>query len=206
MSDTGNLIPISDEQAKAVQEALKTLQGVGGYLREILGTVPEDVVALLGGNLLKVKRAENLIRTLAKAHEKLKRDGIKAEPASLSLGLPILIAAADESREELQDLWAKLLAAAADPARATSFRLAFIETVKLMDPLDASVLSRAQAINKIVDGGVRNQIAQELKASQDQIEISIENLITLRLMAFVHQPQATVTPFGREFLRAIVSR
>jgi hypothetical protein len=39
MSDGGNLIPISDEQAKAAQEALKTLQGLGGFLKEILGTV-----------------------------------------------------------------------------------------------------------------------------------------------------------------------
>jgi hypothetical protein len=48
-------------------------------------------------------------------------------------------------RGELQDIWAKLLAAAADPARAKSFRLRFIETAKQMDPLDAVVLSKASA-------------------------------------------------------------
>jgi hypothetical protein len=53
MADSGGVIPISDEQAKAIQEALKTLQGLGGFLRETFGTVPEDIVALLGGNWLR---------------------------------------------------------------------------------------------------------------------------------------------------------
>jgi hypothetical protein len=54
MSDSGSLIPISDEQARAIQEALKTLQGFGGFLRETFGTVPEDLVGVLGGDWLKV--------------------------------------------------------------------------------------------------------------------------------------------------------
>ena len=63
MSNPKILIPISDEQAKAIQEALKTLQGFGGFLRETFGTVPQDVAGLLGGDWLKVRRAENLART-----------------------------------------------------------------------------------------------------------------------------------------------
>jgi len=84
------LSPISGAQANAIAEALKTLRAAGGAIREIFGTAPEDLVALLGGSWLKVKRAENLIRTIAKAHERLKKDGIKVEPTSLSIGLPIL--------------------------------------------------------------------------------------------------------------------
>ncbi len=50
MSDPGSIIPISDEQAKAIQEAIKALQGVGGFLKQILGTVPEDLVGYFGGD------------------------------------------------------------------------------------------------------------------------------------------------------------
>jgi hypothetical protein len=32
-----SLVPISDEQAKAIQEALKTLQGLGGFLKDTPG-------------------------------------------------------------------------------------------------------------------------------------------------------------------------
>jgi hypothetical protein len=49
MSDSNSLIPISDEQAKAIQEFLKTLQGMGSFLKETLGTVPGNLVGYLGG-------------------------------------------------------------------------------------------------------------------------------------------------------------
>jgi hypothetical protein len=89
MSDGGGLIPISDEQAKAIQEALKALQGVGGFLKETLGTVPQDLVGYLGRDWLGVRRAENLSRILEKARERLKARGAKAaEPASLSICCP----------------------------------------------------------------------------------------------------------------------
>lgn len=120
MSDGGDLIPITDAQAKALQElakaaqegskaaqeALKALQGFGSFLRETFGTVPEDVVALLGGNWLKVRRAEQLVRMLEKARARLRARKVTPEWPSPSLLLPLLIAAADESRDELQDIWA----------------------------------------------------------------------------------------------------
>jgi hypothetical protein len=62
------------------------------------------------------------------------------EEISPSIAVPLIEAAADESREELAELWAKLLAAAADPARKGRVRLEFATTLKQMDPLDAKVL------------------------------------------------------------------
>ena len=56
----------------AVQEGFKTLQGFGGFLRETLGTVPEDLVGYLGGDWLRVRRFENLLRLLDKFRERLK--------------------------------------------------------------------------------------------------------------------------------------
>jgi hypothetical protein len=89
-------IPSSDEQAK------KALQGSGGFLKKTFGTVPEDIVGLLAGDWLKVRRAENIARMAEKAKERLKARGVEtSEPASLSLTLPIFEAAADESRDEL---------------------------------------------------------------------------------------------------------
>src|SRR5215467_15229953 len=109
MSDPGNLIPFSDEQAKAFQEALKTLQGIGGFLRETFGTIPEDLVGYLGGDWLRVRRFENIVRLLDKFRERLEAGKAKIEePVSLSIALPLFRAAADESRDELQDLWARL--------------------------------------------------------------------------------------------------
>jgi hypothetical protein len=202
MSDPPALIPISDAQAKAIEEALKTLRAGGSALREILGTVPEDVVALLGGNWLKVKRAENLLRTIAKAQERLKRDGIKAEPASLSIGLPLLAAAADESRDELQEIWAGLLAAAADPARSKAFRVAFIEAAKGMDPIDALLLKAIQHRGGRATNADRDSVAAEMHIPRDQLDVSIDNLKNLRVL-MTTTAGFYLTAFGREFLRSL---
>jgi hypothetical protein len=70
MSDQGSIIPITDEQAKAIQEAINALRDVGGFLKEILGTVPQDLVGYFGGDLLKVRRAENAARIIQKAKER----------------------------------------------------------------------------------------------------------------------------------------
>ena len=43
-----SLVPISDEQAKLGQEALKVLQGIGSFVGKALESVPEDVVGYLG--------------------------------------------------------------------------------------------------------------------------------------------------------------
>jgi Abortive infection alpha len=211
MMDPNSLIPISEEQAKAIQEASKALQealrivqGSASFLREMFGTVPEDVVALLGGNWLKVRRAAQLVRMLDKARERLRARRVEApEPASLSIVLPIFVAAADESREELVDIWARLLAAAADPARSKSFRLAFIETAKNMDPLDAAVLRYANEHGGGITGQIRNEAAAELHASRDEVDVSIVNLAKLGLMEEGSTISAAVLAFGREFLRTV---
>jgi hypothetical protein len=70
MSDPESLILITDEQAKALQEALRTLQGIGGFLKQTFGTVPEDLVGLLGGDWLKARRLENFARIAGKARDR----------------------------------------------------------------------------------------------------------------------------------------
>jgi hypothetical protein len=125
-----------------------------------------------------------------------------SQPASLSVALPILIAAADESRDELQDIWARLLAAAADPSRAGSFRLAFIETVKKMDPMDAAFLSNLQKRGGSADGTGRNSMAAELRVTRDAIDVSWANLQKLELLT-PDTHTVVVSPFGREFLRVV---
>lgn len=152
---------------------------------------------------LRVRRAENTARMIQKAKERLSARHVETpEPATLSLTLPILVAAADESRDELQDLWARLLAAAADPARAGDFRLAFIDAVKRMDPLDAAVLSCMPARGGRIGGSDLNAVAEELHISRDQLDVSRDNLRKLELL-MGDVTISSLTAFGREFLRAV---
>ncbi len=160
------------------------------------------MVGLLGGDWLRVRRAENLTRIVAKLSERLIARGIETtQPASPSIVQPMLIAAADESRDELQDIWARLLAAAADPARAKSFRLVFIEIAKKMDPLDVAALQLAHQSGGRFTGELKIKLAEQLKATRDEIEVSVGNLLNLRLVS--HAADAPVSALGREFVRVI---
>jgi hypothetical protein len=205
MSNGNSIIPISNDQAKAIQEALRALRGLGSFLEKTFGTVPQDLVGLLGGDWLKVRRAENIAKILEMAQERLKIRGVKEpERTSLSVGLPLLVAAADESRDELQDIWARLLAAAADPARSRTFRIAFIEAVRKMDPIDAALLQSIHANSGgRVDGDARNSSVARLGISRDEVDISVSNLERLELMRQVNSQVVVISPFGREFLRSI---
>jgi hypothetical protein len=178
MSEPGSLIP-SDEQAKLGQEALRTLRAIGGFLRQAVGTYPEDLVGYyLGGDWLKVRRAENLVRIVQEMQERLKARNVSPERPSISVALPLLIAAADEDRQELQDLWARLLAAAADPKRTKSFRGAFIDVAKKMDPLDAVVLQLAGATNRVITGTIQNALARSagrLTVASNRAQVDVGN-------------------------------
>lgn len=179
------IIPISDEQAKAVQEAFKfgsqsleTARAFGGYFASILGTVPEDLVGLLGGDWLRFRRAENLLRIASRARERLRLKQVNdPRPASLAVAVPLLKAAADEDREELVDLWARLLAAAMDPARSNRVRQNFTTVIGQMDPLDAQLLTLISTTNdNFLSVDIYEYFSSKLKVSRDEIEISLRNL------------------------------
>jgi Abortive infection alpha len=195
---------------RSSDEALKTLQGVGGFMKDALGTVPQDVVGLLGGDYLKVRRAENLSRIIQKAKKRLEDNHVTEPDAPPSLAIPIMIAAADESRDELQDLWAELLAAAADPKRSRTFRLKFIEIAKRLDPLDPLVLNQLAVTAQSVDPNQPKPISDALGLSNDEVAVSIANLEAVGLAARNEFGNASVAfltvklpPLGRELLRAV---
>ena len=209
---SGSMVPISDEQAKLGQEILKTLRGAGSAIWEALGSTPEDLVAYFGGDWLRVRRAENLVKLFEKAKQRLADWNVQQpKPASLSIAIPILQGAADEDREELADLWARLLANAMAP-NLDSVRHGFIEAVKKMDRQDALVL---RELNK------RNLVAVQRSTSDPQrttidnlaaaIDLRVDDVETslrhLQSMDFFDQQQVGnmdwyVNPTFREFMRA----
>jgi hypothetical protein len=207
--------PIGDAQARAAEatagalrEAIQALRGLGGYLERVFGTVPEDLVGYLGGDRLKVARAENIVRIMQRSKELNDQRGVEPEPISISLALPLLVAAADESRDELVEMWARLLAAAADPTRTKKFRQQFIETAKQMDPIDAVVLQAIDQWPPEASEMMRIKWSQttrgSLGLSDDEFEVSRSHLTKLGLL---EAPQAMLgirqSSFGREFLRAV---
>jgi hypothetical protein len=224
---SGSLIPISDEQAKLGQEILKTLRGLGSFIEKALGSTPEDLIAYFGGDRLRVRRAENLVKLFEKARQRLADWNVTAPiPASLSVALPILQGAADEDREELVDLWARLLANAMNP-NLNSVRQSFIDAVKKMDPLDAVVVRHLHEANIMLvhlsgegsstqDKG-SDEIAHAIKRRSDEVEVSMRHLKDLSLLdellstvgegdEQLEEISWWINAAGREFLRACYPR
>ena len=198
-----NLI-LSDEEAKFGTKALDVLQGFGGFLREMLGTTPEDFVGWLAGDWLKVRRATNMAEMLAKAREKIRARGVsEPQPVSLTIALPLLRAAADENRAELQEMWARLLANAMDPSRSGRVRQSFIEAVRQMEPVDALVLLKLSE-SPNWSPNPRDAFAQMFKRTPDEIEVSFRNLTRIELARIPDGgSRCELTAVGRALMLAI---
>jgi hypothetical protein len=150
-------------------------------------------------------------RTIEILHERDVNTPIELSPNQAT---ELLTAAQDESREELAELWARLLANAIDP-NMNNIRHSFIDVVKNMDPVDAIVLRliygsniaaiRAGRTSDFVNRttGIEN-IAMEMRRRDDEVEVSLRHLKSLLLLDdMIGNPGSyVVNATTREFLRA----
>jgi hypothetical protein len=206
------VVAVTDEQAKAVKSLATfgtTIVTEGSqlvqYVGRVLGTAPHDAVGLILGDPL------HFVRTAiaAKYDEWLtkilgRRKVAEPQPVSPSLAIPLLRAAYDEARPELQQMWAELIAAAMDPARAGRVRLTFVDALKRFDPLDALVLRARYDHNSKLKPSAVEFIAKLLNETDDEVALSAENLILLKCASERGQDLAGfyLTNYGRALIRA----
>lgn len=207
---------MENEEAKALQEvakfgtkALESGDKLGGFLSKVFGTVPSDVVGVVGGDWLHHIRIRNAAKLAQRTEEILRDRGIleQTEPMSPSVALPLLHAAQDETREELREMWARMLANGMDPNRSASLRRSVIDTVKGFDPLDAVILQMTfdRSLNKEVAYFKNSQ--DELGVSSDEFELSFSNLEKLGcIFNRTHTSEGimvvSLSSLGREVIRA----
>jgi hypothetical protein len=191
---------------ETAKEAVEFAKVAADILAETPGL--RDAMGLLGLDKLKITRLARMAELIHDANRRLEQKGIRERiTPSLSLQLPLLAAAADENSEELCDVWARLLAAAQDPARANIVRRSFVEIVKQMDPLDALVFQRVDGHTSF-HPNARDAWASMLQRSPDDIEVSIENLARLGCVhgktgGFAQLPVIGLTPTGRLLKHAL---
>jgi len=110
------------EIAKATQEVAKTArtgieaaQGLGSFLAKVLGEPIETAVGLVSDKL-KFVRFERQMRLADRYSEVMVRRGLSSEeqPVPPKIALPAIENASLEEDDELQDLWANLLASSHD--------------------------------------------------------------------------------------------
>lgn len=188
---------------------------IAGAVGLTVGTLSEplkNLVALAGGNFLKVAVEIQQKNLLEKAIEKNDAKKVQSAPPNPSRAIPLLEAASLETNETLLGIWTDLLAAAMDPARANDVRLSYIDVVRKMDPTDALVLKQiVETENHNPQSALREHIASRLEKRSTDVETSFSNLVDLGLVA-LHKYSDTlnldavrITARGREFLRIIAS-
>jgi hypothetical protein len=193
------------ETAKATGKAVDLVRDLGAFVGRVLGDAPADLIGVAGGDYLRQVRRRNAFRMAQRTDEIISARHIQETVAiSPSLAIPLLSAAGDESRPELQDLWARLLANAMDPARANDLRIEFIEAVKRFHPRDAFIVQKMGEQSGKLSPDARSFFMGHLRLSQAAVEVSFQNLIGTKCLfdPLGSLSDPILTPFGRELLTA----
>jgi hypothetical protein len=143
---TGGSAKATEKTSEAVIEAIKAgrdaLSFVADPVRELVG---------MGTDTLKVKRYRRQVRLTEQVKAFLRERGLEAPSPGipLSFSVPLIEYASLEEDDDLQDIWAGMLANAADAKSGTERRTAFIGMLKDMTAFDVMILAKIAKIEKI---------------------------------------------------------
>ncbi len=113
----------------------------GGKIADLINRLAgplADELGMMLGDKMKVYRVKNWVRTIGKTARILRDAGVPANAVPPRLFLPITEACSVEDNESLQEMWAGLLATAAQ--KSDSVPPSFIETLKQLTPAEAKYL------------------------------------------------------------------
>lgn len=147
---------MDEETAKAVQDVAKTtgkvvdvMHDAGGFLAPHVDGILAQVVGMFTDHLKYVRRVR-LVRLGQRFQEELlAHGGVEAvRKLPLSFAIDALEQGAMEQDDDLQDIWARLLANAVDAASEVQPRRAYISIIKDLSPLDALILEQIYAVDQ----------------------------------------------------------
>jgi hypothetical protein len=117
----------------------------------------------------------------------------------------IITAAKDTSAPELRALFANLIAAAMDPARAPLYRREFVEIVNRLEPLDARALPLLANSEELAPSRTE-YVSNQTGASVMAVKNAFRNLTALELIASSAaspKTQPFLTDLGKQFLACV---
>ena len=197
-NDLINMIPKDAEELAAFIEAVQTIRGASKAAQSA-------VVKYFGPAFER-----NWRRVSEKAKEL--RDKVPPErhtEPSPSILIPLVDAACQEDRQELQDLWAALLAnSMIDGGRKV--RREYLEVVRKLEPVDVSVLniyrlplpSTANSNHPNARQSFHRDKRSEIGLGEDEWLVSVKTLVELGCAFQNPGQEPTTTPFARMLLAA----
>jgi hypothetical protein len=207
---TDNLEPFGKETAKAAQEiakassnAIDAAREAAHFFNRVLGNPIADAVGITIGDPLRFVRTLSIDWYARRVDEILqKRDRRKLTGAPPRLAIEILDAAQDETRDELRELWARLIANAIDEATRKTVRIEFVAVLKQLNPIDALILQRLSTIQNFI---YPNQFAQAQHLDDNDVFTSFLYLHDLKCLqqSTTNAAQYMLSPRGIALLKAI---
>jgi Abortive infection alpha len=219
---------MNEEEAKAVQEVAKatsqglsTLERAGSYLSKYIGGPLEQASGILEDKL-KYYRWERKIRLLERANKFLEERGINQtiSPVPLKIAIPLLEAGSIEEDNDIQDIYAHILANAADAGFELQIQRTYIDVLQNLSGLEIEILRKIYSLNfeEIWNEGVyttnlpealltKKPEQENLRPVKD-VEIALANMHRLGLInrgstwggAEIYS-RVTPTLFGKEFVQ-----
>jgi hypothetical protein len=194
-----------EESAKAASTAVSAAVLGGHYIGAVAGDLPHDLVGLIG-DWVKHKRIRRWTELSAETDRILRERGVEnRQDVSPSVAIPLIDAAINEDRNELKQLWAKLLASSMDPGRTNLVRPSLIDLLKNLDPLDARILELMQAGNLGNQGDLTDRLKPKLQVDRTEIFYSLEHLFELKCLSQSPQqiPAPQLTAKAQLLMRAV---
>lgn len=215
------------EVAKATQSAIDASREAGGFLAKYLDGPLTQMSALLEDRL-KYARSIRLVRLQHRFRQEVQALGtqVPIQPLPVNFAISALEEGSLEDDDELQDLWARLLANTVDASSGVAPRRAHISMIRDMSRMDALIFEAIYSVPDVPSGKAivtyelpgKAYRADGLEAAEvpepgEEIVLSLSNLERIGAIAFGSTWSgaevfkfANKTTAGRELMKAIKRR
>ncbi len=181
------------KQAKDLAEAanisVDAVAKLGTFVDNTFGNAIKNGLGLIGDKLAYY-RLERAIDLQHKVEEKLKAKGVNAKKyVPVSFGLPIFEKATVEEDNNIQQLWANLLANSMDPNYSSKITRNFVSILADVEAIDARILNMVvrefeamQPDQRAKSLFVLTKLQANLGIPLEECENSVRNLMRLGLL------------------------
>lgn len=196
------IVSSNQEKWKAIQKGLDLTDRAADFLGVVFGGAAENIGGILSDQT-KHWRAQNIDRLASLWKERIKERGISEEALKhLPFGdaFKLIEAASMEDDEDVQIMWADLIANATDPEKSTKIKKVYIDLLKSLSSPEVILL------NLLLAAGNKTRFVtkQEIEAYNNEIndlansawrkfdkstrDTAVQNLVRLRCLAFRPPP------------------
>lgn len=177
MEEVGKVADATKESAVAAQKAIDAGSGIGKFFDRVFGDLVIDAVGLMADRL-KHFRIKNAISLQEKTEAILKEKGVEEyQPIAAKIALPLIENATLEDEDELQTLWAKLLANGLDGHSKIEKR--FVSVLKELTS------SEAKFFEKIMKVAANQPKSHCLEANYDIHSVQIDALTHFQQLGLI---------------------